>query len=85
MNVNGVVPALPSFSETSEMEMAGMGSSPVMVPVPLIPESAVPAVLLLRPTVKVSFGSNLASPLTVTLKSCVVMPAGKFSVCVLAT
>src|SRR5258708_31714503 len=69
------------------MEIVGDGSSLLIVPVPgpFVPRRTAPPVGLVRATLKVSVGSNFASPLTVTLNGCEVTPAGKFSVCVLAT
>ena len=61
-----VVPALPSETATSLMEMVGCASSLVIVPTPWL-SVIVAFVGPDRFTLKVSVGSKVVSPLTVTL------------------
>jgi hypothetical protein len=71
------VPALPSVTVTSLMEI--LGSSSRMVPIPW-PSAITALVALLRLTKKVSFGSPRRSPLTSTVIVPLVWPAGIVSV-----
>src|SRR5436190_776331 len=75
----GVLLVVPSGWATSLMESAGWVSSFWIVPVP----TALAIVALVAPdrvTVKVSSGSNLVSPLTVTVMVLLVSPGAKVSV-----
>ena len=69
MNVNGVVPALPSAAVTSEIEIDGVPSSfwivTVPAPLPITPFTGFDSV-----TVNCSFASFLVSPTTFTVMVC---------------
>ena len=84
VNVAAIVPALPSVTDTSLMEIVGCASSLLIVPTPWL-SAIVAFVALDRFTLKVSFGSNTVSPLTVTLIGCEVWPAVNVKVPELAT
>src|SRR5882672_3098172 len=80
----GVLLVVPSGWATSLMESAGWVSSFWMVPVP----TGLAIVALVAPdrvTVKVSSGSNLVSPLTLTVMVLVVSPGLNVSVPLAAT
>ena len=81
VNVAVVVPAFPSVSATSLIEIVGGGaeSSLTIVPIPK-PSPIVALVGSDRLTLKVSFGSTLVSPLIVTLTGCEVWPGKKVTV-----
>src|SRR2546425_9623190 len=80
----GVLLVVPSGWATSLMESAGWVSSFWIVPVP----TALAIVALVAPdrvTVKVSLGSNVVSPLTVTVTVLLVSPGLNVSVLLSAT
>ena len=79
MNVNGVVPVLPSGVLTLLIDRVGAVSSLLIVPRPL-PSLIVALVGPDRSTVKVSFASNTASLQTVTVIVVVVEPAAMVAV-----
>ena len=79
VNVAVVVPAFPSVTATSLIEIVGSESSLTIVPTP----RPSPIVALLgseRLTLKISFGSKLVSPLIVTLTGRDVWPGKKVTV-----
>ena len=66
MNVNVTFPTPEAGATTFAIEIAGCGSSPVIVPEAVPPPPiAVPALAAERFTEKVSSGSNVPSPFTV--------------------
>ncbi len=67
VKVKVVVPALPSFSETSLIVRLGAASSLTIVPCPW-PSVTVAPVTLVTLTKNVSFVSGVVSPLTRTVK-----------------
>ena len=76
MKIALTVPALPSVTVTSLIEMVGAASSSVIVPMPW-PSRMVALVGLVRFTKKVSLISSSRSPWTWTVKVCVVTPGLK--------
>ena len=79
MNVAVTVPLLPSSTVASPIEIAGNGSSSVIVPSALGSEM-VPFSALERFSVNDSSISSSTSPFTATLRVFVVSPAAKVSV-----
>ena len=69
------VPALPSTTRTSSIDIRGTGSSFRIVPWPCA-SAITPKSGFERSTTKVSFGSSFVSPTTGTSTSCVVVPGG---------
>ncbi len=86
LKLNVLVPLLPSFWDTSEIEMLGRVTDPsslVMVPTPWL--SKIVALLgLVRLTTNFSSLSDLVSPLTSTVTCWLVTPGAKVSVPLLA-
>lgn len=86
VKVKVVLPTTAAGAVTFAREMAGCGSSPVIVPLAVPPAPiAVPALLPDRTTEKASSGSNVPSPFTVTENGCDVTPAEKDKFWVLDT
>ena len=82
MNAALVLPELPSLTVALAIDTVGavlLASSLVMVPVAVAVPSVAPLGLVSF-TVKVSFGSTTASPVTATLTVCEVTPGAKVKV-----
>ncbi len=74
-----LVPELPSGNATSPIDSVGVGSSSVMVTIP-VPSPIVAFVALDSVTLTVSSGSSSASAVVTTLIDCVVTPGVNVSV-----
>src|SRR5437667_36810 len=84
VKVNTVGPTLPSFWLTSLIEMVGCPSSLTIVPAPWL--SLIVALTgFERLTKNVSLGSNLVSPLTMTVTGWLVTPGANVTVPLAAT